>query len=147
MDCSKSGLSISRHLTKLVHIHVRCISDAIQPFHPLMPSSPSLNLSQHQGFSSELAVRIRWPKYWSFSFSLNLSNDYSELISLKIDWFDLLFVQETFSSLLQQHSSKVSILWCSALFMAQHSQVYMPIVLVYTDLCWQNNVSAFQHTV
>ena len=76
-------------------------------------------------FSNELAVRIRWPKYWSFSFSISLSNKYSGWISLKIDWFDLLAVQGTFRSLLQQHSSMVSILWCSAFFTVQLSHPYM----------------------
>ena len=76
-------------------------------------------------FSNELAVHIRWPKYWSFSFSISLSNEYSGLISLKIDWFDLLAVQGTLRSLLQHHSLKASILWCSALFTVQLSQLYM----------------------
>ena len=70
-------------------------------------------------FSNELALRIRWPKYWSFSFSISLSNEYSWLISFPIDWFDLLAVQGTLKSLLQHHSLKSSILWCSAFFMVQ----------------------------
>ena len=76
-------------------------------------------------FSSESAVHIRWPKYWSFSFSISPSNECSGLISLKIDWFDLLAFQGTFRSLLQQHSSKASILWRSAFFMVQLSQPYV----------------------
>ena len=76
-------------------------------------------------FSSELSVYIRWLKYWSFSFSNRTSSEYSELISLKIDWFDLLAVQGTFRSLLQNHSLKASILWHSAFFMVQLSQLYM----------------------
>ena len=70
-------------------------------------------------FSSELALRIRWPKYWSFSFSISPSNEYSELISFSIDWFDLLAAPGTLKSLLQQHSSKVSVLWSSTFFMIQ----------------------------
>ena len=76
-------------------------------------------------FSNELAVRIRWPKYQSFGFSLNPSNEYSGLISFKIDWFDLLAVQGTLKTLLQHHSSKVSVLWCSGFFMVQLSHSYM----------------------
>ena len=76
-------------------------------------------------FSNELSVRIRWPKYWCFSFSISPSNEYSGLISLKIDWFDLLAVQGTFRSLPQHHSLKASILWHSAFFMVQLSQLYV----------------------
>ena len=76
-------------------------------------------------FSSESARCIRWPKYWSFSFSISPSNEYSGLISLRIDWLDLLVVHETLESLLQHHSSKASILWCSAFFMVQFSHPYM----------------------
>ena len=91
-----------------------------------MPSSPSaLKLPSIRDFSNELAVCIRWPKYWSFSFSISPSNEYSGLISFKIDWFDLLAVQATLRSLLQHHSSKASILWCSSYFIVQLSQLYM----------------------
>ena len=76
-------------------------------------------------FSNESVLHIRWPKYWSFSFSICPSNEYSRLISFRIDWFDLLAVQGTLKSLLQYHSSKTSILWCSTFFMAQFSQPYM----------------------
>ena len=76
-------------------------------------------------FSSESALHIRWPKYWSFSFSIGPSNEYSGLISSKIDWLDLLAVQGTLKSLLQHHSSKASILWHSAFFMVQLSHLYM----------------------
>ena len=86
----------------------------IQPSHPLLsPSLPAFNLSQHQGFSNESVLCIRWPKYWSFSFSISHSNEYSGLISFKMYWLDLLAVQGTFKSLLQhQYSSKASILQC-----------------------------------
>ena len=76
-------------------------------------------------FSSQLALHIRWPKYWSFSFSISPSNEYSGLIAFRIDWFDLLAVQGTLKSLLQHHSSKASVLWCSAFFMVQLSKLYM----------------------
>ena len=76
-------------------------------------------------FSNESVLRIRWPKYWSFSFSISPSNEHPGLISFRMDWFDLLAVQGTLKSLLQHHSSKASILWCSAFFIVQLSQLYM----------------------
>ena len=86
MDCSMPGLPILHHLPEFAQVHVHCISDAIQPSYPMMPSFLSaLNLSQYQGLFHELAVHIRWPKYWSFSFSISPSNEYSGLISFKID--------------------------------------------------------------
>ena len=78
-------------------------------------------------FSSELALCIRWPKYWSFSFSTSPSSEYSGLISFWTDWFDLLAVQGTLKSVIQYHSSKASILWCSTFFMVQLSHLYMTI--------------------
>jgi len=87
----------------------------------LLPSIiPSIRV-----FSNESVLCIRWPKYWSFSFSISPSNEYSGLISFRIDWLDLLAVQVTLKSLLQHHSSKVSILWCSAFFIVQLSHPYM----------------------
>ena len=85
---------------------------------------PSISLSI-EVFSSESALHIRWPEYWSFSLSISPSNEYSRLISFRIDWFDLLAVQGTFKSLLQHHSSKASILRCSAFFIVQLSHPYM----------------------
>ena len=76
-------------------------------------------------FSNELVLHIRWPKYWSFSFNISPSNEYSELISFRMDWLDLLAVQGTLKSILQHHSSKASILWCSAFFIVQLSHAYM----------------------
>ena len=76
-------------------------------------------------FSNELVLCVRWPKYWSFSFSISPSNEYSGLISFRIDWFDLLAVQGTLKSLLQHHSSKASLLWCLAFFTVQLSHPYM----------------------
>ena len=121
--------SLSRHqLLEFAQTYVHRVGDAIQSSHPLLPSSsPALDLSQHQAFSSESALLIRWPKYWSFSFSISLSNEYSGLISFRIDWFDLLLVQGTLMSLLQHHSSKASILRHSAFFMVQLSHLYMTI--------------------
>ena len=78
-----------------------------------------------RGFSNESVLHIRWPKYWSFSFSISPPNEYSGLISFRTDWFDILAVQETLRSLLQYHNSKASILWCSAIFMVQLPCPYM----------------------
>ena len=88
---------------------------------PLLPSIfPSIRV-----FSNESIFCIRWPKYWNFSFSISPSNEYSELVSFRIDWFDLLAVLETLKSLLQHHSLKALILWCSAFFMFQLSHLHM----------------------
>ena len=92
------------------------VGDAIQPTHPLSsPSPPAPNPSQHQSLSNESALRMRWPKYWSFSFSISPSKEHPGLISFRMDWLDVLAVQGTLKSLLQHHSSKASILWHSAL--------------------------------
>ena len=113
-------------LPELAQTHVHRVGDAIQPSHRLLPpSSPALNLSQHQAFSSESALLIRWPNYWSFSFSISLSNEYSGLISFRIDWFNLRDVQRTLKSLLQHHSSKAFILQCLAFFTDQLSHAYV----------------------
>ena len=135
--------TISRSLLKLTSIKY-----SIQTTHPLSsPSPPAFNLSQHQCFSNESALHIGWPKDWSFSFSICHSNEYSGLISFRIDWFDLLAVQGTLKSLLQHHSSKASILQCSAVFMVQLSHLYVPtgktIALMIRTLVSISNVSAF----
>ena len=91
--------------------------------HPLLllpPIPPSIRV-----FSNESALHMRWPKYWSFSFSIHPSNEYSGLIFFRMDWLDLLAFQGTLKSLLQHHGSKPSILWCLAFFIAQHSHPYM----------------------
>ena len=98
----------------------------MQPSHPLSsPSLPAFNLSQHQGLFNESVLPIRWPKYWSFSFNISPSNEYSGLISFRMDWLDLLAVQGTLKSLLKHHSSKASILPCSTFFIVQLSHPYM----------------------
>ena len=98
MDCCMPGFPILSQLPEFVHFHIHWVGDAIQPFHPLLPPFPSCpNLSQHQVFSNELALCIRWPKYWSFSFSISPSNDYSELISFRMDWLDLLVLSNGLS--------------------------------------------------
>ena len=126
MDCSTPGLPVCHQLPELAQTNVHQVSDAIQPSHPLSsPSPPASIFPSIRVFSSESALRIRWPKYWSFSFSISPSNEYSGLISFRIDWFDLLAVQRTLKSLLQHHSSKASILWHSGFFRVQLSHPYM----------------------
>ena len=126
MDCSMPGLPVPHHLLEFAQVHVHCIGDPIQPSHPLMlPSHSALNLSQHQGLFQWVSRLLRLPKYCSFSFSISPSNEYSGLISLETDWFDLLAVQGTFRSLLPHHSSKASILWHSAFLTVQLSQPYV----------------------
>ena len=106
--------------------HVHGVGDAIQPSHPLSPPSlPALTFSSIRVFSNESVLHIRWPKYWSFSFSISPSSEYSGLISFRIDWLDLLAVQGILKSLLQHHSSKASILQCSIFFIVQLSHSYM----------------------
>ena len=106
----------------------------------LLPSAfPSI-----RGFSNESALPIRWPKYWSFSFNISPSSEHPGLISFKMDWLDLLAVQGTLKSLLQHHSSKASILQCSAFFMVQLSLPYIDYwknhSFDYLDLCWQSDL-------
>ena len=128
MDCSTPGFPVHHQLLELTQTHVHRVGDAIQPSHPLSPSSPpAFNLSQHQGLRKESVLRIRWPKYWSFSFSISPSNEYSGLISFRVDWWDLLAVQGTLKSLLQHHSSKASVLQCSAFFIIQPSHPHLTI--------------------
>ena len=86
MGCSSSGFPVHHQLPELAQTHVHWVSDAIQPSHPLSSSFPALNLSQHRVFSNELVLCIRWPKYWSFSFSISPSSEYSRPISFKCRW-------------------------------------------------------------
>ena len=126
MDYSMPGFSVAYYLLELSQTHVHWFDDAIQPSHPLSPPSPpALNLSQHQGLLQWVVSLHQVAKYWSFSFSISPSNEYSGLISFMIDWFDLLVVQGTLKSLFQHHSLKTSVLWCSAFFTIQLSHPYM----------------------
>ena len=124
MDCSTSGSSVLQYLSlfKLMSIGLVVPSNHLMLCsHLLLPSVfPSIRV-----FSSESVLCIRWPKHWSFSFSISPSSEYSGLISFMIDWLDLLAVQGTLKSLLQHHSSKASILQCSAFFMVQLSHLHM----------------------
>ena len=126
MDCSLPGFLVRHQLPEPTQTHVHPVSDAIQPSHPCHPLllPPSIFPSTRV-ISNELVVHIRWPKYWSFSFSISPSNKYSGLISFRMDWLDLLTVQGTLKSLLQHHSSKASILRCLAFFIVQLSHQYV----------------------
>ena len=125
MNCSTPGFPVHHLLPEFAQTYVHRVSDAIQPSHPLSSPSPALNLSQHQSLFQESVLRIRWPKYWSFSFSISPSNEHPGLISFKMDWLDLLAVQGTLKSLFQHHTSKASILRCSAFFTVQLSHPYL----------------------
>ena len=120
MNYSTPGFPVHHQFLELIQTHVHWVSDAVQPSHPLSsPSPPAFNFSQHQDLFQWVSFCSRWPKYWSFSISP--FNEYSGLISFRIDWFDLLTVQRT----LQHHSSKVAILWCSSFCTVQLSHPYM----------------------
>ena len=144
MDYSTPGLPVPhRSLLKLMSIESVMPSNHLILCHPLLPL-PSIFTSL-RFFSNESVLRIRWPKYWSFSFSISPSNEYSGLISFRIDWLDLFAVQGTLKSLLQLHSSKVSILWRSASFIVQLSHPYMTTgkTIALTRWTFVGNVSAF----
>ena len=120
-DCSTPGFLVtnSRSLLKLMSIELVMPSNHLVLCHPLL--LPSSIIHSIRAFSNESVLRIRWPKYWRFSFSISPSNEYSELISFRMDWLDLLALQGTLKSLLQYHSSKASILQSSAFFIVQLS--------------------------
>ena len=124
MDCSTPGFPVHHQLLELAQTHVHRVSDAIQPSHPLL-LLPSIFPSIRVFSRPESVLLIRWPKYWSFSFSISPSNEYSGLISFRIGWLDLFAVQGTFKSLLQHHSSKASIFQRSAFFTVQLSHPYV----------------------
>ena len=137
MDCSTH---VSQSLLKLMSIELVMPSKHLIFCRPLLllPSIfPSIRV-----FSNESALRIRWPKYWNFSFSISPSNEYSRLISFRMDWFDLLAIQGTLKSLLQHHSSKALRLLYGPILTFIHNY-WKNHSFDYTDLCWQSSVSAF----
>ena len=147
----QASLSInnSRSLLKLMSTESVMPSSHLILCRPLLllPSIfPSIGV-----FSNESALGIRWPKYWSFNFNINPSNEHSGLLSFRMDWLDLLAVQGTLKGLLQHHSSKASILQRSAFFIVQLSHPYMTtgktIALTIQTLLWQSSVSAFHYAV
>ena len=122
MDCSTPVLPVHHQLPEFAQTHVHWVGDAIQPSHPLSsPSPPTWIFPSIRVFSNKSVLRIRWPKYWSFRFNITPSNEYSGLVSFRMDWLDLLAVQGALKSLLQHHSSKASILWCSGFFIVMLS--------------------------
>ena len=128
--------------------------ESVRPANPLILCHPLLLLTSIfpsiRIFGNESALHIRWPKYWSFSFSIITSKEHPGLISFRMDWLDLLAVQGILKSLLQHQSSKASILQHSAFFTVQLSHPYMTTgktIALTCQLCWQSNVSAFQYTI
>ena len=152
MNCSTPGLPVHHQLPEFTQTHVHQISDAIQPSHPLLsplllpPIPPGIRV-----FSSESTLLMKWPKYWSFSFSIIPSKEHPGLISFRMDWLDLLAVQGTLKSLLQHHSLKASILQHSAFFTVQLSHPYMTpgktIALTRWTFVGKVNVSGFEYAV
>src|SRR5574338_1456469 len=150
MAAHQASLSItnSRSSPRLMSIESVMPSSHLILCCPLLllpPIPPSIRV-----FSNESTLCMRWPKYWSFSFSIIPSKEIPGLISFRLDWLDLLAVQGTLKSLLQYHSSKASILQHSAFFTVQLSHPYMTIgktIALTTDLCWQSNVSAFEYAI
>ena len=124
MGCIMPGFPVLHHLPELAQTHVHWVCNAIQPSHPLVPFSSCLQSFPASGSFPMMTLQIRWPKYWSFSFSMSPSNEYSGLIFFRIDWFDLLAVQGTLKSLLQHHNSKATF-QRSAFFMVQLSHPCM----------------------
>ena len=117
MNHSLPGLPVHHQLPEFTQTHVHRVGDNIKPSHPLLsPSPPAPNPSEHQGLFQWVNSSMRWPKYWSSSFSIGPSNEHPGLISFSMDWLDLLAVQGTLKSLVQYHSSKASILWHSSFF-------------------------------
>ena len=126
MNCSMPGLPVHHQLPEFTQTHVHWVGDDIQPSHPVVPfSSCPQSFPASGSFQMRWYFHIRWPKYWSFSFSISPSNEHPGLISFRMDWLDLLAVQRTLKSLLQHHSSKASILRCSAFFVVQLSHLHM----------------------
>ena len=125
MDCNTPSFPVHHQLLELAQTHVYRVSDAIQPSCPLSSLLLFSIFPCIRVFSNESVICIRWPKFWSFSFIISPSNEYSGLISFRMDWLDLLAVQGTVESLLQHHSSKASILRHSAFFIVQVSHPYM----------------------
>ena len=133
------GLPIHHQLQEFTQTHVHQVSDAIQPSHPLSsPFPPPSIFPSIRVLSNESVLLIRRSKYWSFSFNISPSNEYSGLISFRIDWLDILAVQGTLKSLLQHHSSKASIHRLSAFFIVQHSQSIHDY--------WKKNIALIRQT-
>ena len=164
-DCSMPGFPVHHQFPQLAQTHVHWVTDAIQQSYPLSsPSPPAFNLSQHQGLYQESVLCIRWPKYWTFSFSISPTNDYLGLISFRTDWLDLLAVQGSLQSPLWRSMRCINEIyfhndspessptpqfksinsWHSAFFMVQFSHPYITTgKTIALDLGQQSNISAF----
>ena len=147
MDCSMLGFPVLHHLQMLLKLTP---VESVMPSYHLILCRPLLLLPSIfpsiKVFSNESALHIRWPKYWSFSFSTSPSNEYSGPISFRLDWWDLLAIQGNLKSLLQHHSSKAAVLWCSAFFMVQLTSIHdywKNHSFDLTDLCWQSKCLCF----
>ena len=133
MNRSMPGLPVHHHLPEFTQTHVHWVGDAIQPSHPLWsPFPPAPNTSQHQSLFQWVNSSHEVAKYWSFSFSIIPSKEHPGLISFRMDWLDFLVVQGTLKSLIQHHTSKASILRCSAFFTVQLSHLYIRSLLEHT---------------
>ena len=144
MNCSMPGLPVHQQLLEFTQTHVRQVSDTIQPSHPLSsPSPPAPNPSSIRVFSNESTLHMRWPEYWSFSFSISPSKEHPGLISFRMDWLDVLAVQGTLRSLLPTPQFK-SI--SSSVLSFLHSPT-LTCIHDHRDLCWQSNVSAFEYAI
>ena len=147
---STPGLPVHHWLTEFTQTHIHRTmmpSSHLILCHPLLllpPIPPSIRV-----FSNQSTLHMRWPKYWSFSFSISPSNEHPGLISFRMDWLDLFAVQGTLKSLFQHHSSKASILWHSAFFRVQLSHPYMTTgkTIALTRWTFVGNVSAFQYAI
>ena len=145
---SMPGFPVYHQLLALIQTHVKL--EPVMPSNHLMLCRPLLLppsiFPSIRVFSNESVLRIRWPRYWSFSFSISASNEHSGLISIRMDWLNLFAVQGTLKSLLQHHSSKASSFWRSAFFIVQLSHPYMTTgktIADWMNLSWQSNASAF----
>ena len=126
MDCTTPGFPVHHQLPELTQTYFHWVGDAIQPSHPLSCNSPpAFNLSLHQGLFKWVSSSLRWPKFWRFGFSISPSNEYSGLISFRMDWLDIPVIQGTLKSLIQHHNSKALVLHRSAFFLEQLSHPYM----------------------
>ena len=151
MNCSTPGFPVRHQLPEHTQTHVHRVGDAIQPSHPLLfPSSPAFNLSQHQGLSQWVSSSHQVAKVLKFQLHISPSNEYSGLISFRIDWLDLLAVQGTFKSLLQHHSSSIHSLALSLLYgpvLTSIHDYWKNHSFDYIDICQQSNVSAFEYAI
>ena len=148
MNHSMPGLPVHHQLPEFTQTYVHQVGSAIQPSHPLSsPSPPAPNPSQHRVFSSESALCMRWPQYWSFSFSISPFTEYSGLNSFRMDWLDLLAVQGTLKTLFPTpHFKSINSLALSFLHSPTLTSIHdywKNCSFDQTDLCWQSNVSAF----